>query len=337
MRQELGQIMSEATAFMKSRIILTAVELDLFTRIHESPAGLPELARQMAFDKRAMTRLLDCLVTLGFLEKQDGLYRVSEEGKFLSSHHPETLLPAVRHMAFVWDGWNKLTHVIKNGPDLQRKPIEDQLSERQVDSFLGAMHTIARDLSREVAEFYDAGAYKRLLDIGGGAGTYTIAFLEKNLHMQGVIFDMENVIPTTRETIQKAGLGDRVELVAGDFYSDELPSGCDMALLSAIIHQNSPGQNVELYAKIYRALNRGGVILIRDHIMDESRTKPVDGTLFAVNMLVLTPGGDTYTFEEVKETLETAGFTGVKWIRVGERMDSLIEAIKSDNGLSGPY
>ena len=328
MMKELGMIMSEATAFMKSRIILTAAELDLFTRIHKKPASLLEMAREMAFDKRAMTRLLDCLVAFGFLEKKDERYRVSEEGELLSSHHPETLLPAVRFMAYGWDGWGNLTHIIKNGPDRQRKPIEDQLSEKQVESFLGAMHVIARDLSWEIAEFYDASPYKRFLDIGGGAGTYTIAFLKKNLHMQGVIFDMENVIPLTRKTILKAGLGDRVEIVAGDFYNDELPAGCDLALLSAIIHQNSPEQNVELYAKIYRALNQGGVILIRDHIMDESRTKPVDGTVFAVNMLVNTPGGDTYTFEEVKGTLETAGFTGVKWIRAGERMDSLVEAKK---------
>jgi len=328
MMKELGKVMSETTAFMRSRIILTAAELDLFTRIHEKPAGLQEMAREMAFDERALTRLLDCLASFGFLEKQDGRYHVSEEGKLLSSHHPETLLPAVRHMVNLWDSWGKLTHIIKNGPDRQRKPIEEQLSEKHVKSFMGAMHVIARGLSREIAEFYDAGPYKRLLDIGGGLGTYTIAFLKKNPHMQGVIFDMENVIPLTRETIQKAGLGDRVELVTGDFYDDELPAGCDLALLSAIIHQNSPEQNQELYSKVYRALNPGGVILIRDHIMDESRTEPEDGTLFAVNMLINTPGGDTYTFEEVKGTLETAGFTGVKWIRVGKRMDSLVEAKK---------
>jgi len=328
MMKEMGMVMAEATAFMKSRVILTAAELDLFTRIHEKPTGTEEMAREMSFDKRALTRLLDCLVSFGLLEKQDGRYRVSEEGKLLSSHHPETLLPAVRHMVNLWDSWGNLAHIIKNGPDLQRKPIEEQLSERHVKSFLGAMHTIARGLSREIAEFYDASPYKRLLDIGGGLGTYTIAFLKKNPYMTGVIFDMENVIPMTRETIQKEGLGDRVELVAGDFYKDELPTGCDLALLSAIIHQNSPEQNVELYAKIYRALNPGGVVLIRDHIMDESRTKPEDGTLFAVNMLINTPGGDTYTFSEVKETLEAAGFTGVKWVRVGERMDSLVKAKK---------
>ena len=119
-----------------------------------------------------------------------------------------------------------------------------------------------------------------------------------------------------------------MKLVAGDFYLDELPTGCDLALLSAIIHQNSPQENLDLYGKIHRALLPGGVLLIRDHIMDEARLNPPAGAMFAINMLVNTRGGDTYTFPEVKETLEAAGFGEVKWIRSGERMDSMVEARK---------
>ena len=116
--------------------------------------------------------------------------------------------------------------------------------------------------------------------------------------------------------------------MGGDFYRDELPGGSDLALLSAIIHQNSPEENVDLYRKAYRALAPGGVLLIRDHIMDETRTKPPGGAMFALNMLVNTRGGDTYTYEEVRSTLERAGFTDVKWVREGEHMDSLVEARK---------
>ena len=106
------------------------------------------------------------------------------------------------------------------------------------------------------------------------------------------------------------------------------PSGCDLALLSAIIHQNSPAQNLELYRKVFRALDAGGSILIRDHIMDESRTSPLAGALFAVNMLIGTTGGGTYTFGEIREGLEKAGFVGVSLIRAGREMDGLVEARK---------
>ena len=319
---------SEVSSFMKSRVILTAAELDFFTRLHEKPASAQQIAQETALDPRAATRLLDCLIPLGLLKKQDDQYQPTDQGKLFSSRHPESVLPMVLHMNHLWGSWSHLTDIIKKGPNQQQNPLEEQEEKGHQASFVGAMHVAGRSLSREIAKFYDLSPYKKLLDIGGASGTYTIAFLERNLEMTGVIFDLENVIPMARETIRKEGLQERVALVAGDFYQDELPEGCDLALLSAIIHQNSPDQNFQLCLKIFRALNNGGAILIRDHIMDESRTNPPAGALFALNMLVNTPSGDTYTFGDVKETLEKAGFVEVKWIRVGERMDSLVEARK---------
>ena len=123
---------------------------------------------------------------------------------------------------------------------------------------------------------------------------------------------------------------DRVELVGGDFYHDELPTGCDLALLSAIIHQNSPEENLDLYRKIHRALLPGGKVLIRDHVMDSAHTHPPQGALFAINMLVATEGGDTYSFDDIEGALEAAEFEDVKMVRKGERMDCLVEARKSN-------
>jgi len=152
--------------------------------------------------------------------------------------------------------------------------------------------------------------------------------LRKNPQLKAVIFDLKGVIPITKEKVGENNFLDRVNFVAGDFYLDDLPSGCDIALLSAIIHQNSPQQNVELYRKIYHALNSGGTLIIRDHIMDESRTDPPAGALFALNMLVNTQAGDTYTFEEVKDTLKSAGFVEVNLVISGKEMDCLVEAKK---------
>ncbi len=131
------------------------------------------------------------------------------------------------------------------------------------------------------------------------------------------------------ERIAKEGMGNRIDLVAGDFYGDEFPGGCDLALLSAIIHQNSPERNVDLYTKIYNALEPGGAIVVRDYVMDESRTKPPAGALFSINMLVNTQGGDTYTFGEIEGALQRAGFTDVKLVRNCEGMDCLVEGRKS--------
>jgi hypothetical protein len=187
---------------------------------------------------------------------------------------------------------------------------------------------VGRELAQEVVADYDASRFRRLLDIGGASGTYTIAFLRKNPAMTAVLFDLENVIPMARERLLENSMVDRVDLVAGDFYENNLPKGCDLALLSAIIHQNSPEENLSLYRKIHDALEPGGALLIRDYIMDESRTKPPHGAMFAMNMLVNTRAGDTYTFQEMREGLEAAGFTDVRQVRQGVGMDSLIEGRK---------
>jgi predicted O-methyltransferase YrrM len=320
-------LLADARSFLRSRVILTGAQLDFFTQLDETPASAKELAEKNELGLRATIRVLDCLVTFDLLEKQDGLYHTTEKGAFFSSRHPETILPMVLHYNHLWNNWSHLTETVKTGVNSARKPVTESGTEAQ-KAFIGAMHVVGRDLSVEIADAYDLSPFKRLLDIGGASGTYTIAFLRKNPEMKAVIFDLEGVIPLAEERLKKEGFYDRVELVAGDFYQDRLSKGCDLALLSAIIHQNSPEQNLELYLKIHRALDPGGVLLIRDHIMDESRTNPPAGALFALNMLVNTSGGDTYTFSEVKDVLEKVGFVDVKWVRAGERMDCLVEARK---------
>jgi len=318
-------LLEGVAAFMGSRAILSASELDLFTFLHRSPATASGVAEACGLDSRATARLLDCLSSLGLLEKTEQTYRTTDLGAFFSSDHPHTLLPMVLHLNRQWRLWSDLTQAIRQGGRVDLRAGADFQGEDQ-KNFIAAMDVAGRDLAREIASSFDASRFDKLLDLGGASGTYTIAFLERNPGLRAVLFDLPEVIPLAEKSILGQGLGQRVEFVAGDFYQDELPGGCDLALLSAIIHQNGPEENVALYRKVLRALRPGGTLLIRDYIMDPSRTKPLGGALFALNMLVSTPRGDTYTFEEVKESLETAGFREVRQIRSGERMDSLVEA-----------
>jgi SAM-dependent methyltransferase/predicted transcriptional regulator len=321
------KVMAESRAFMSSRVILTATEIDFFTYLEKKPSTAKELAEGLGLDLKAATRLLDCLVVYGFLKKVEGRYLNTEKGAVLSADHPETVRPMVLHMDHLWTTWSQLTERVRKGRDSQTKP-GLKFDEKGMKAFIGAMHVGAKPLSSEIAEAYDSSPYHKLFDVGGASGTYSVAFLRKNPKLRAVIFDLKKVIPMAKERLREEGLFDRVEFVAGDFYRDELPTGCDLALLSAIIHQNSIEENETLFLKVHRALEPGGVILIRDHIMDESRTKPPAGAVFALNMLVNTRGGDTYTFREVKEALEKAGFMDIRLLRTGEKMDCLVEGRK---------
>ncbi|MGQ9920465.1 MAG: methyltransferase [Desulfobacca sp.] len=320
-------ILEDAWCFMKSRVLFTAAELDIFTKLAGFHYTAAELARDHGWEVRATTRLLDCLTALGLLGKDGGRYRLAEGSETLARDHPATILPMILHLNHIWRNWSHLTEVIREGKNDHLKKIGDWGGEVQ-EAFIGAMHAIGRELAEDIAASYDASPYRRLLDIGGASGTYTMAFLRRQPEMRAVLFDFAPVLTLAKQRLAAEGFLERVELVAGDFYTDELPAGCDLALLSAIIHQNSPAQNVALYQKIYRALLPGGAVLIRDHIMDETRTQPPAGALFALNMLVNTKAGDTYTLAEVQEQLQAAGFMEVRLLRSGARMDCLVEARK---------
>lgn len=323
-------IIAEVRSFMKSRVILSAAELDFFSKLDGNSTSAKDLADMHSLDEKATTRILDCLVTYGLLEKENGRYRTTQKGSYLSSLNQESVLPMINHMNDIWNNWSRLTDVIKKGTNPFLKPVVDSKSKEDRNAFIGAMHVAARRIAAKIANTYDLSPFKKLLDIGGGSGAYTIAFLKKNPDLNAVIFDLKGVIPIAKEKIRENSFQDRVNFIIGNFYKDDLPVGCDLALLSAIIHQNSPRQNFELYQKIFHALDPGGTLIIRDHIMDESRTNPPAGALFALNMLVNTEAGDTYTFREVKDTLEAAGFVEVKLIMSGKEMDCLVEAIKSN-------
>ncbi len=320
-------ILALARSFMESRILPTAAELELFTILSPEPLTAKEAAHRIRTDLRALTILMDALSAMGLLSKEGSTYRCPPPvSSALSSQSPESVLPMVMHAAHRWSTWSGLTSSLqgKGMPE----GTSDSFNEKEMRDFIGAMHVIAAPMAPRIVAAVNPKGAKRLLDIGAGSGTYTLAFLRIAPEMRATLFDLPAVIEMARKRLGEAGVLDRVHLVGGDFYKDEFPSGHDLAFVSAIIHQNSPEQNLALFAKVYRSLTPGGRIVIRDHIMDPDRLRPKDGAIFAVNMLVGTSGGNTYTFDEIRSWLEETCFIKAHFIQQGERMDALVEAFK---------
>jgi predicted O-methyltransferase YrrM len=189
------------------------------------------------------------------------------------------------------------------------------------------MNTISRPVAAGVIDKIQPSKFRHMLDIGGGPGTWTIAFLRAAPEGRATLFDLPAVVPIAEKNFAEAGLTDRVTLVEGDYYNDALPEGADLAWLGAICHQNSRQQNRDLFTKVHTALADDGIVVIRDVIMESCHTSPAGGALFAVNMLVATEAGGTYTFDEYREDLCTAGFAEVELIHRDEFMNSLIRAV----------
>ncbi|MBL7176059.1 MAG: methyltransferase domain-containing protein [Desulfobacteraceae bacterium] len=311
----------------RGRLLLTGAELDIFTMLAPSPLSAEEVTERLRGNLRAVTILLNVLTAMDFLIKKGGRYQTEQSAaRLLSSQEPNSLLPMVKHGAHLWRTWSRLTDIVSDVDNKDKKDIPER-DEDDLKAFIGAMHLGALRFAPEVVAAVDAGQAKFLIDVGGGSGSYTLTFLEACPDMKATLFDLLPVIEMARERVKEAGLTDRVNLVPGDFYKDELPPGHDLALVSAIIHQNSPEQNQDLYGKVFRSLDSGGRIVIRDHVMESDRTRPVDGAIFAVNMLVNTSGGGTWTYDEINQGLTKAGFTRVKQLQ-SKGMLSLVEAFK---------
>ncbi len=314
--------------FMDSRIFLTAAELDIFSLLMKNPMSAREVADKIKVTLRGIAILLNALVPMGLLEKKDEKYHCpAEVGSLLSEDSPTSIRPMVMLTVGGWKRWSDLTEIVRQGAPEARPPAFDSSGTEQ-EAFIRAMHAIARRIAPGIVAAIKPGEAKKLLDIGGASGSYTEAFLQASPDMKATLFDLPSVIKIAQRRLADTDLFDRITFVAGDYNKDELPAGHDLALLSAIIHQNSPEQNIELYCKIYRALQPGGRLVIRDHVMSPDHTQPASGALFAVNMLVGTPGGSTYSFEEIQASLESAGFIKINLIQPDEQMTGLVEAFK---------
>jgi predicted O-methyltransferase YrrM len=325
----LQSILELARNFMESRILLTGAELDLFTILASAPLSAQDISAMIKGDPRALTILLDALAAMELLSKDAGKYYCPPPvSSLLSKDSPGSVLAMVHHMAHVWQRWSRLTEIAAGflphpGPG---SPGGETKEENR--AFIGAMDAIGSRLAPAIVAAVNPADARTLLDVGGASGTYTLAFLQASPRMKATLFDKPEVIEIARRRLGEAGIPGRVDLVGGDFYRDEFPVGHDLAFLSAIIHQNSPGQNLDLYRKVLQSLNPGGRIVIRDHVMDPDRTRPREGAIFAVNMLVGTSGGSTYTFEEIRAGLAQAGFVRVRLLQKGEHMDGLVEGFK---------
>jgi SAM-dependent methyltransferase len=272
--------------------------------------------------------LLDALSGLGLLEKKNNRYQTAPAVvPFLTSTGSHAVLPMVMHAAKLWKTWSGLTDIARGTRSLDKATAYTR-SENELQAFIGAMHVVNIGLAPKIVAIVNPGDARALLDVGGGPGTYTLAFLQASSSLRATLFDQPAVVELARPRIEAAGQLHRVTFAPGDFYQNELPAGHDLAFLSAIIHQNSFEQNVDLYRKIFNALLPGGRLVIRDHIMQADRTHPVAGAMFAINMLVGTIGGGTYTYPEIAEGLKQAGFERIRLIQEGEQMDGLVEAYR---------
>jgi ubiquinone/menaquinone biosynthesis C-methylase UbiE len=304
------EIMSMARAFMESRVLLTALELDVFTALGGG-ATAAEVAASRHTDEAATARLLNALVALGLLVKRgDAFSPTPAAARFLARGGEDDSVDALLHQSSLWKTWSGLTETVRTGQPAPRGEMAARGEDWTV-AFIAAMHKGAAQRAPQVVQAVGAAGVRWLLDVGGGSGAYSIAFAQANPSLSAEILDLPSVLPIALGHIATAGLADRVRTRAADLRRDDLGSSFDLVLLSSICHMLDAAENRDLLRRAFAALTPGGRVVVSDFLLAEDRVSPRQATLFSINMLVGTPAGDCYTEAEYTAWLREAGFGDV--------------------------
>ncbi len=318
-----------AQLYQYSRAILSALELDLFTAIGARTWPIAALARRLRADQRGVDILCRNLAALGLLVQRGSAYR----NTLLTRTELNRRSPAYRgaYLDLIsnhWHDFTQLTDSVCSGKPLDADEPESPAWRR---SFTWAMHHRSREQAKTVARFLDLRRARTLLDLGGGPGTYAMAFLAANPALRATVVDRPAALKVAREIAATHPAKTRLSFATLDFMSDPLPGRYDVVWLSNIIHIYAPAQNVGLFRKIRKALTPDGRLFIHDAFLTDPRgLYPIDTTAFALTMLLFTDTGNTYASRDVMHWLRKAGYRRVKLLTgIGRRKDGengLIEA-----------
>jgi hypothetical protein len=288
------------------------VKLDVFTSLVDRRLTARELAGPLEVDSRGLSMLLNALAALELVEKRGETYAASPfAAEFLSRTSPQYLGHIILHHRHLMAGWSRLDEAVRTGgPDAERVVLANDGEVRE--NFEMGMFNLAMLVAPKVAPRIDLAGRRRLLDLGGGPGTYAAYFCLHNPELSAVVFDLPSTRPFAEKTIARFGLGDRIAFSSGDFMTSGIGGSYDVAWLSHILHGAGPSSCAVILKKAVAAMKTGGLILVHEFILDDTMDAPLFPALFSLNMLLGTPDGQAYSQGELFAMLAAAGAGEIK-------------------------
>jgi (2Fe-2S) ferredoxin/predicted O-methyltransferase YrrM len=311
--------------FMPSRCVLTALELDIFTAVGDG-ANAEQVGTRIHANARAAGILLGALVSLGLLAKTGDEYKnTPETARFFVQGSKDNQRNGLLHSANIWHRWSTLTEVVRRGTHI---PIDAASTPEWTTNFIAGMQRNSKDRAPLIVKALGTTGVRRILDLGGGSGSYSIAFAKASPEAQCEILDLPEVVPLTTEYVSKAGVAEQVSIRAGDMLHDDFGSGYDIVMLNAICHMFSEEQNLDIFRRARKALAQNGRLVVQDFILNPDKTGPQHAALFSVNMLVGTDAGASYSEVEYASWMKAAGFTEVNRIKLPGPSDLIVGRVK---------
>ncbi len=312
-----GKIFEICFAFTPSRVLVAGVDLEVFTHIASGHRTAADIADAACASPRSMEVLLNSLVALNFLTKSNGTYGLTPLAeKFLVKGTPAYYGDFVPHVDLLWEPWRNLTEVVRSGKPFSA--IEREEGEKFFEKLVPQLFPMSYPAAKAAAETLGAGdTWKNIniLDVAAGSGAWGIAFTERDPGTRVTAQDWPGILKITKRFVDRFNLNDRFSYLPGDLREVDLGQDIyDLIILGHICHSEGAEKSRILLSRAYDALKHGGRVLIADMIPDDERCSAVFPLLFAVNMLVHTTEGNTFTMTEYREWLQDAGFHDITTI-----------------------
>jgi len=306
-----GTLLGLSGQYWKTCTLHAAVKLDIFTTIGDGAMSGQTIAQKINADADAAERLLNALAAMGLLEKKHDTYlNLDAAGRFLRKDSKTYLGFMILHHHHLVESWSKMDKAVLTGKPVRTRSSFNDESVRE--AFLMGMFNNAMLQAPQLVETFDLSAYRNLLDMGGGPGTYAIHFCLQNPHLKAVVFDLPTTQPFAEKTIAQFGLNDRISFIAGDYVTEPMQGRYDVVWMSHVLHGEGPVDCQNMIQKAATMLASGGMLLLHDFILDDTGDGPLFPTLFSLNMLLGTPEGRAYTEQEFVEMMNQAGLGNIQ-------------------------
>jgi 3-hydroxy-5-methyl-1-naphthoate 3-O-methyltransferase len=312
------RIMQLAWGYAPPLILETAIRHRIFDLLDGGPKTVADIHKEAGASERGLRAIMNALVGLNFLAKDNqGRYSLTpESATFLVSTKPGFQGGLIRHTSqHLIPKWLRLNEIVEqgqSGESVSEETVGGEFFEKFVNDIFPMSYPAAQALVPHLN--FKSGAPVRVLDLAAGSGVWGIALAQSNEQVRVTAVDWPRVIPVTRNTVARFGLSDRFSFVEGDLHQADFGKGYDVATLGHILHSEGEQRSRKLLAKTFDALASGGTIVIAEFLVNADRTGPANATLFAVNMLVNTEAGDTFSFEEISSWLREAGFVNTRTV-----------------------
>ena len=309
------RLMQFAFGYAPPIMISTAVELGVFDALETGPKTVAELAKATGASERGLKMLMNGLAGFEFLAKDGDRYSLTpESATYLVSSTPPYFGGLFRSLcARQLPGWLHLADAVRAGrPALDGIEASrgEEFFKELVPSLFSVNYAPAQALARALT--FPPGQTPRILDLAAGSGVWGIAAAQQHAQARVTAVDFEGVIPVTRKTVARLGLESRVDFISGDVLKADLGSGYTVAIIGHLLHGLGAKDSQDLIRRVAGALAPGGTIAIAEYLVKKDRTGPPFSLIFAVNMLVFTEKGDTFSFEEISGWLQEAGFQNAR-------------------------